>query len=69
LGILLNANSLKKIKFAKNDSIKSEDVGVTCETCSISDCEVRKAPPTRLEKEHFNESMKKAIAKIRKEVL
>jgi hypothetical protein len=32
-------------------------------------CEVRKAPPTRLEKEHFNESMKKAISKIRKEVL
>lgn len=69
LGILLNSNSLKKIKFAKSETIQSENVGVTCETCSISDCEVRKAPALRLEKENFNESMKKSIAKIRKEIL
>lgn len=68
LGILLNSNSLKKIKFAKSETIQSENVGVTCETCSIADCEVRKAPALRLEKENFNESMKKAIAKIRKEI-
>lgn len=69
IGILLNSNSLKKIKFAKNSSVKSEYVGVTCETCNINDCEARKTPPTRLEKENFNESMKKSIAKIRKEML
>lgn len=68
LGILLNPNSLKKIKFAKSDSVKTANVGVTCETCSIADCEVRQAPPIRLEKENFNEEMKKAIAKIRKEI-
>ena len=69
IGILLNSNSLKKIKFAKSTSVKSENVGVTCETCNILDCDVRKSPPTRLEKENFNESMKKSIAKIRKEIL
>ena len=69
LGILLNTNSLKKIKFAKSDRIKTINVGVTCETCSISDCEVRQAPPIRLEKEHFNEEMKKSIEKIRKNLL
>ena len=69
IGILLNSNSLKKIKFAKSTTVKSENVGVTCETCSIIDCDVRKTPPTRLEKENFNESMKKSIAKIRKELL
>lgn len=69
LGILLNSNSLKKIKFAKSETIHSENVGVTCETCSIADCEVRQAPAIRLEKENFNESMKKSIAKIRKEIL
>lgn len=69
IGILLNSNSLKKIKFAKNSSVKSEYVGVTCETCNINDCDARKTPPTRLEKENFNESMKKSIAKIRKEML
>lgn len=69
IGILLNANSLKKINFAKSDSVKTINVGVTCESCSIMDCEVRMAPPVRLEKEQFNEDMKKAIEKIRKENL
>ncbi|KIA88034.1 DNA-binding protein [Kaistella jeonii] len=69
IGILLNSNSLKKIKFAKSDQIKTVNVGVTCEFCSIPDCEVRQAPPLRLEKEIFNENMKKSIQKIRKEML
>ncbi len=69
LGILLNTNSLKKIKFAKSDRIKTISVGVTCETCSISDCEVRQAPPIRLEKELFNEEMRKSIQRIRKNLL
>lgn len=69
LGILLNTNSLKKIKFAKSESIVTENVGVTCETCSISDCDVRQAPPIRIEKENFNEEMKAGIAKIRKELM
>ncbi len=67
IGILLNTHSLKKIKFAKSTKIKTENVGVTCESCSITDCEVRMAPPLRIEKENFNEEMKKAIEKIRKE--
>lgn len=69
LGILLNPNSIKKIKFSKSDSIQTENVGVTCETCSISDCDVRKAAPIRIEKEIFNENMKKEIEKIRKKIL
>lgn len=69
IGILLNSNSLKKIKFAKSDQIKTVNVGVTCEFCSIPDCEIRQAPPLRLEKEIFNENMKKSIQKIRKEIL
>lgn len=69
IGILLNANSLKKINFAKSDSVKTINVGVTCESCSIIDCEVRMAPPVRLEKEQFNEDMKMAIGKIRKEFI
>ncbi|QOW08905.1 helix-turn-helix transcriptional regulator [Kaistella flava (ex Peng et al. 2021)] len=69
VGILLNSNSLKKIKFAKSDQIKTVNVGVTCEFCSIPDCEVRQAPPSRLEKEIFNENMKKSIQQIRKEML
>ena len=68
LGILLNSNSLKKINFAKSDQIRTVNVGVTCEFCSIPNCEVRQALPLRLEKELLNENMKKAIQMIKKEM-
>ncbi|MBD8018565.1 helix-turn-helix transcriptional regulator [Kaistella pullorum] len=68
LGILLNSNSLKKINFAKSDQIRTVNVGVTCEFCSIPNCEVRQAPALRLEKELLNENMKKAIQMIKKEM-
>ncbi|REC49716.1 helix-turn-helix domain-containing protein [Chryseobacterium pennipullorum] len=67
LGILLNSQTIKKISFIKSPSLKTINVGVTCESCSIPDCEVRQAPPVRLEKEHFNLSMKSSIEKIRKD--
>ena len=69
LGILLNSKSLKKINFAKSDRIKTVNVGVTCEFCSIPNCEVRQAPPLRLEKEIFNEHMKKSILMIKKDLV
>ncbi|AZA77789.1 XRE family transcriptional regulator [Chryseobacterium sp. G0186] len=67
LGILLNSQTIKKIGFVKSPSLKTINVGVTCESCSIADCEIRQAPAVRLEKEHFNSSMKNSIEKIRKE--
>ncbi|WFB69860.1 helix-turn-helix transcriptional regulator [Chryseobacterium sp. WX] len=66
LGILLNSQTIKKIGFIKSPSLKTINVGVTCESCSIADCKVRQAPPVRLEKEHFNMSMKSSVEKIRK---
>ena len=69
LGILLTPPILKKINFAKSDALKTINVGVTCESCSIGDCEVRQAPPIRIEKEQFNQEMKSSILKIRKDFL
>jgi predicted transcriptional regulator len=69
LGILLNSQTIKKINFIKSPSLKTINVGVTCESCSIADCEVRQAPPIRLEKEYFNLSMKNAVEKLRKDIL
>jgi transcriptional regulator with XRE-family HTH domain len=66
LGILLNNQTIKKINFARSSSLKTIEVGVTCESCSIQNCEVRQAPPVRLEKEQFNLDMKKSIERIRK---
>ncbi|EJL69082.1 helix-turn-helix domain-containing protein [Chryseobacterium populi] len=68
LGVLLNSQTIKKINFIKSPSLKTFNVGVTCESCSIPDCEVRQAPPVRLEKEHFNLNMKNAIEKMRKNI-
>ncbi|WP_313089911.1 helix-turn-helix domain-containing protein [Chryseobacterium flavum] len=68
LGILLNTQTIKRISFIKSHSLKTINVGVTCESCSIADCEVRQAPPVRLEKEHFNLNMKNSIEKIRKDL-
>lgn len=69
LGILLNSQTIKKINFIKSPTLKTINVGVTCESCSIADCEVRQSPPIRLEKEYFNSGMKNAIEKIRKDIL
>jgi transcriptional regulator with XRE-family HTH domain/Zn-dependent peptidase ImmA (M78 family) len=69
LGILLNSQTIKKINFIKSPALQTINVGVTCESCSIADCEVRQAPPIRLEKEYFNSSMKNSIERVRKDVL
>ncbi|CAA7194092.1 helix-turn-helix domain-containing protein [Chryseobacterium potabilaquae] len=69
LGILLNAQMIRKINFIKSSSLKTINVGVTCESCSIADCEVRQAPPIRIEKERFNLNMKNAIERLRKDIL
>ncbi|MDR6133035.1 helix-turn-helix domain-containing protein [Chryseobacterium sp. SORGH_AS_1175] len=67
LGILLNTQTIRKINFIKSPTLKTINVGVTCESCSVADCQVRQAPPIRLEKEYFNSNMKNAIEKIRKD--
>lgn len=69
LGILLNSQTIKKINFARSSSLRTIEVGVTCESCSILNCEVRQAPPVRLEKELFNLRMKRAVEKIRKDII
>ena len=48
VGIQLNTQTKKKIKFTEDNSILNTQVGVTCERCSISDCKVRQAEPTYL---------------------
>jgi len=51
VGLLIDKQLRRKLAFLESDKIKSFDVGVTCERCAISDCEVRKAPALRLEQE------------------
>ena len=50
IGMLLSNQLKKKINFLKEDIFLKKEVGVTCETCSIKNCDERVAKPLRLEK-------------------
>src|SRR5690606_8027731 len=59
IGLLINKQLERKLKFLDDPKIKSIAVGVTCETCSIKDCEVRQAPPLLLQREEKNKETQK----------
>ncbi len=48
IGFLISPALEKKIDFVNDSKIPKVKVGVTCESCSLTDCEVRMAPPKRL---------------------
>ncbi len=48
IGIEVNSQLERKIRFVNNKSIQTVDVGVTCERCAIADCELRRAKPSVL---------------------
>lgn len=50
LGLMISSNSSSKINFLKDENVNRKEVGVTCETCTISDCKERVAPARRLER-------------------
>lgn len=50
LGLLINTELKKKVKFLDDPQLKTHDVGVTCERCAIPDCKVRQSPPTVLKR-------------------
>lgn len=50
LGIMVSVHSQTKINFLTDTKIKKVKVGVTCETCSIENCQERVAPPKVIER-------------------
>ncbi|HAY3561406.1 TPA: helix-turn-helix domain-containing protein [Elizabethkingia meningoseptica] len=66
LGILLNPETTKQLKFLKN--VSRENVGITCESCSVKDCEVRQASAIKLEKQELNESIQLSVEEKLKEM-
>lgn len=49
-GVMITPNSISKIGFLKDDTVKKREVGITCESCRIQDCAERVAPPKNLER-------------------
>jgi len=66
IGLQINNELRKKVKFINDPSIKSFDVGVTCERCSIANCEVRQAAPKFLLQEEKNKKTAKVVAELQK---
>ncbi|WP_234418194.1 helix-turn-helix domain-containing protein [Aquimarina aquimarini] len=48
IGFLISPALERKISFVNDKKIPKEKVGVTCESCSLANCEVRVAPPKQL---------------------
>jgi predicted transcriptional regulator/DNA-binding XRE family transcriptional regulator len=55
VGILITSSMKKKFKFIDNPSMKKQLVGVTCETCSVQNCQERASAPIHLEQKRRNE--------------
>lgn len=66
IGLQINNELRKKVKFINDPSIKSFEVGVTCERCSIANCEVRQAKPKYLLKEEKNRKTADVVAELQK---
>ncbi|WP_343486579.1 XRE family transcriptional regulator [Allomuricauda sp. d1] len=64
IGLLINKQLRKKIAFLDDPKIKTQQVGVTCERCSIMDCSQRVAPPIILERQQKNDSIAAVVAEI-----
>lgn len=57
LGILMNSQNAKQIKFLKDSQLVKEMVGVTCETCLQENCDKRIAEPKWILQEKYYEQM------------
>lgn len=67
IGLLVNKQLDKKMKFLQASNIATYRVGVTCETCDVVDCEVRKAPPIMLQKVEKNQKIEQAVNQLIKQ--
>ncbi len=61
VGLLINKQLERKIKFLKDKNITVKNVGVTCERCAIKDCSIRQAPAVVLEKAAKNKKTEKIV--------
>jgi transcriptional regulator with XRE-family HTH domain len=61
IGLLINKQLERKLKFLGDKTIKTQEVGVTCEQCSIQDCKVRQAPALALDRAAQNKKIEKIV--------
>ena len=64
IGLLINRQLKNKLSFIDDKSIKTIDVGVTCERCAIANCKERQAPPIELEKIEKNNKIETVVGDL-----
>ncbi len=66
IGLLLNDEIQKKIRFLQDPNLLQRAVNETCERCSALDCQERAAPPIILKKQEKIKIMKQNLAQLTK---
>jgi hypothetical protein len=64
IGLLINKQLERKLKFLEDKDIKRQEVGVTCERCAIKNCEVRQAPAVVLDKQEKNKKIEIIVEEL-----
>jgi hypothetical protein len=61
LGVMVNPELKKRVKFLDDPQIPHRQVADTCEQCGVENCESRVAPPTLLEQRQVDEQTQEFI--------
>ena len=61
VGLLIDRQLKRKTNFLEDGNIKIQEVGITCERCSIKDCNVRQSPATALDKIDKNKKIENIV--------
>ncbi len=68
MGIFINQEARKQIRFLNDPAIRHREVNDTCERCPLFDCKERVAAPIVLQKRSKTERLQKAVGKVLKEM-
>ncbi len=64
IGLQVTDALRKKVNFLDDPAITTSNVGITCERCAITDCDVRQAPATMLLQEEKNKNIAAVVATL-----
>ncbi|WP_452226991.1 helix-turn-helix domain-containing protein [Lacinutrix cladophorae] len=66
IGLLINKQLQRKLGFIEDQKLVTQDVGVTCESCAIQNCNERKASSLLLERQDKNNKIESVVAALNK---
>ncbi|MDO6596879.1 helix-turn-helix domain-containing protein [Oceanihabitans sp. 2_MG-2023] len=66
IGLLINKQLQRKLGFIEDQKLVTQDVGVTCESCAIQNCNERKASSLLLERRDKNNKIESVVAALNK---